>query len=86
MRHTDTEGQSPLAPALIPPGVWAFDLVYNPLETPFLAAARDAGTCAIGGLDMLVYQAAQAIRIWTGREPPLDIMQEAARQALAGRE
>ena len=82
MRHTDTEAESPLAPALIEPGVWAFDLVYNPLETPFLAAALAAGARPIGGLEMLLYQAEEAVRLWTGREPSVDIMRRAAQTAL----
>ncbi len=31
---------------------------------------------------MLVYQGAESIRLWTGREPPVDVMREAARAAL----
>ncbi|HXH20652.1 MAG TPA: shikimate dehydrogenase [Dehalococcoidia bacterium] len=80
--RTALAAESPLDERHFRPGVYAFDLVYNPAETPFLAAARSAGAVAVGGLDMLVYQGAESIRLWTGREPPVDLMREAAREAL----
>ncbi len=82
MRHGDAEGLSPLAADLIPGGAWCYDLVYTPMETPFLSDARRAGAKPIGGLEMLVYQAEASVRLWTGREPPIDIMHKAARNAL----
>jgi shikimate dehydrogenase len=81
-RHTETEGESPLPAPLLRPGLWVYDLVYNPLETPLLAAARATGANPIAGLEMLVYQAAESLRLWTGREPPIDIMRDAAQRAL----
>lgn len=45
-----------------------FDAVYNPDETEFLKKARNAGAKAIGGMDMLVWQAAAAQSIWYGAE------------------
>ena len=77
------EGQSPLAAKLIPRGALVCDLVYNPQETPLLAAARAAGARPLGGLPMLVYQGAIAFELWTGRKPPVDLMFAAARKALA---
>ena len=44
-----------------------YDLVYNPLWTGLLAAARDAGCICISGLDMFVCQAVEQFRLWTGR-------------------
>ncbi len=43
-----------------------FDAVYNPLETVLLKKAKEYGKCAIGSIDMLVYQAAKAHEIWVG--------------------
>ena len=63
----------------------AYDLVYNPADTPFQARARDAGLVAAGGLGMLVAQAARAFELWLGVAPPREPMLAAARAALAAR-
>lgn len=62
-------------------GQMAYDLVYNPATTPFLAAARAAGAAAHNGLGMLVGQAAAAYELWTGRTAPVAVMRAAARAA-----
>jgi len=82
MRHGNAEGESPLDADAIPGGVLVCDLVYNPEETPLLRQARKAGAAVLGGLPMLVYQGAASFLLWTGREAPLDIMFEKAREAL----
>jgi shikimate dehydrogenase len=56
---------------------WVYDLVYNPRETVLLGQARAAGAQAIGGIAMLVYQAAESFRLWTGCEPPVSFMLQA---------
>jgi 3-dehydroquinate dehydratase/shikimate dehydrogenase len=56
-----------------------YDLIYNPEETRLLQWARDAGAVTIGGLEMLVGQAALQFEWWTGRAAPTDIMMHAAR-------
>lgn len=58
------------------------DLVYHPLETPLLAAAAAAGATTVGGLGMLVHQAARQLHLWTGCEPPIAVMDAAARATL----
>jgi shikimate dehydrogenase len=63
----------------------AYDLVYDPSETPFLRAAAAAGAGAHHGLGMLVGQAAASYRRWTGRDAPLEVMVAAAQRALAAR-
>lgn len=68
---------------VLQPGQVAVDLVYNPLETPWLAAARARGVEAHGGLSMLVFQAAHAFGHWTGISPPVEAMLAAARQQLS---
>lgn len=65
-----------------PPGAVAFDMIYNPPETPFLAQARARGLRAANGLGMLVHQGAAAFALWTGQAPPVEIM----RRALGARE
>ncbi|HYO88927.1 MAG TPA: shikimate dehydrogenase [Candidatus Limnocylindrales bacterium] len=66
-----------------PKGVTVYDMVYRPRRTAFMAQAERAGVRALGGLGMLVHQGAAAFRVWTGVEPPIDVMLRAAEQALA---
>jgi len=82
MKSSPHEEKSPLESNLITKGALVYDLVYNPIETPLLRIAREAGANTIGGLPMLVYQGAASFELWTDREAPLDIMLPAARQAL----
>lgn len=63
-------------------GAAAYDLVYNPPLTPFLKAAEGAGLVAVGGLGMLVGQAACAIKIWLGRTPAAEQLMGPAKKAL----
>ena len=72
----------PCDPTLLRPGQVAVDLVYEPLETPWLAALRQRGVEAHNGLSMLAYQAAAAFEMWTGIDAPVDTMRQAA---IAGR-
>jgi shikimate dehydrogenase len=83
MRHSPAENDTPIAPELIPPGALVFDLVANPPETRLLAEARRRGARTVSGMAMLVYQGAESFRLWTGLEPPLDVMRQAARGAAA---
>jgi len=53
-------------------GVTVFDMVYNPLETAFLAAGRDAGGLPVYGLTMLIGQAERAFDLFFGQPPPPD--------------
>jgi shikimate dehydrogenase len=70
-----------LPPVAVPgSGQWAVDLVYHPEETPFLAAAAAAGARTVGGLGMLVHQAALGFEAMTGCPAPLDAMWAGARQ------
>jgi shikimate dehydrogenase len=48
------------------------DIVYAPLETPLLAAARAAGHIGVDGLGMLLHQAALSFEIWHGARPQID--------------
>lgn len=59
-----------------------FDIVYNPVNTRLLKEARKAGAKTIDGVMMLVYQGAEAFRIWTGTSPPVEIMEKAVRERL----
>ena len=76
------EGDEPLLPSrCFGPEQIVYDIVYRPLNTPFLQDARAAGATTIGGLDMLLGQGAAAFMIWTDLAFPL----EAVRPALEAR-
>lgn len=59
------------------------DLIYNPNETMLLKEARDNGFKTLNGMGMLLYQGAIAFELWTGIEPPLEVMKEALQKSLA---
>lgn len=69
---------------LLHKGQVVFDIVYN-RKTELLMDAERAGAISIDGLRMLVCQGAAALEIWTGREAPLDVMEEAAKEGLKAR-
>lgn len=50
------------------------DLVYYPLKTSFLQKAARGGAQTLTGAGMLVYQGVEAYRLWTGLEPPVELM------------
>ena len=81
-------GMKPNDPSLLPPeafrkGQLVFDLIYNPAQTPLLAAAKAAGARTANGLGMLLHQGARAFHRWTGRKPPVPVMRTALENALA---
>ena len=84
MKDSPQEGQSPLSLEVIPRNSLVYDVVYNPWPTPLLRIAQKAGANILGGLPMLVYQGAASFRLWTGREAPVDIMFNKAKEALTG--
>lgn len=73
----------PCDPALLHSGQIVVDIVYNPSETVWLAAARAAGIRSYNGGSMLVHQAAVAIAHWTGHTAPVDAMRSARRAHLS---
>ncbi len=77
------EGEMPV-PAEVLRGGLVYDLVYNPSPTALLEAAAAAGCQVLGGLDMLVAQAALQFEWWTGLEAPREVM-DAAGAGVAGR-
>jgi shikimate dehydrogenase len=68
----------------LPPGVLEaaaglLDMPYGEHDTPAVIATRNRGVPVADGLDLLVAQAADSFRLWTGLEAPLDVMKAAAR-------
>ncbi|WP_095174346.1 MULTISPECIES: shikimate dehydrogenase [Blautia] len=57
-------------------GLAVGDIVYNPWETRLLRMAKEAGCKGFNGYAMLLYQGAEAFRIWTGREMPVEVVRE----------
>jgi shikimate dehydrogenase len=65
---------------------WVVETIYTPLETRLLREAREAGCGIVTGLSMFVRQGAEQIRIWTGLEPPIELMTRVVRTALEARQ
>lgn len=72
----------PLDGLTVRPGAALFDMVYTPSPTPLMRALAAQGAAVADGLDMLVFQAAESFRLWTGREAPVGVMRETARAEL----
>ncbi len=82
--NVDSTPWSPEVP--FPQGVTVYDMVYTPSKTRFMQQAEAVGGRAIGGLGMLVRQGAKSFQIWTGVQPPVDVMMDTVRAELAQRE
>jgi shikimate dehydrogenase len=80
--HRSEQDEMPIDPDLLHAEQLVVDLVYNPLETPLLRAARKRGARTLNGLPMLVYQGAMAFERWTGRDAPVELMRRIAEEAL----
>ena len=68
----DTEGSIIEDTSLYHPDLIVSDVIYNPRETRFLREAREAGCRTFNGMYMLLYQGAEAFRLWTGKEMPVE--------------
>jgi len=69
-------------PEMLHPGLLVYDLVYNPVETSLLRAARAAGCRTIEGLEMFVWQGAIGFERWTGCPAPVEVMREMVAKRL----
>jgi shikimate dehydrogenase len=72
-------GRLPIEPDRLGSGLTVVDLVYGGEETALIREARGRGAAVVDGLEVLVRQGVESLRIWTGLEPPLDAMREGAR-------
>jgi len=81
------EPSLPVPRAALHPGLVVCEIVYHPLETPLVRAARAAGCRVVTGDGMLVHQGAVAFERWTGRAAPVELMRATllARLQPAGR-
>ncbi|POP30754.1 shikimate dehydrogenase [Lactonifactor longoviformis] len=62
--------------SLLTPHLAVGDIIYNPRETKLLSMARERGCPTFNGMYMLLYQGAEAFKLWTGREMPVDVIKE----------
>ncbi|NJO94288.1 MAG: shikimate dehydrogenase [Hydrococcus sp. RM1_1_31] len=77
--------ESPVNPEFmekLPVNAIAYDLIYTPNPTQFLAQAKKRGAIAIDGLEMLVQQGASALKIWLEQPVPVEIMRRSLQQHL----
>lgn len=58
--------------SMLPEGLIVSDVIYNPMETKLLKMAKERGCKTFNGMYMLLYQGAEAFKIWTGREMPVE--------------
>lgn len=77
--------ECPIDPSALHGGLAVADIVYHPLETALLRAARDRGATTVDGLGMLVHQAVRQQELWTGTMPDAAAMRAAAERELRDR-
>lgn len=70
----------PLPEALLRPSLWVSEIVYVPLETQLLKAARRAGCATADGGHMNVGQAVRGFKLFTGKDADPDRMERHFRQ------
>jgi len=72
----NTENSLITDPAFFHPDLIVSDVIYNPRETKFLKLAKQAGCKTQNGLPMLLYQGAEAFKLWTGEDMPVELIRE----------
>jgi shikimate dehydrogenase len=83
-RSDEIKSIIPLDAGLIHKGQIVYDMVYNPFETPLLAAAKKAAAETIPGIEMLIGQAARSFELWTGSAMPVDVVRRKVMEVLRG--
>jgi shikimate dehydrogenase len=79
MDDQDPFDHLPLLPEQFNAGLTLVDLVYTAAESRLVQEARERDATVVDGLEVLVRQGGESLRIWTGMDPPLDVMRSAAR-------
>jgi len=69
--------------SLLKPDMIVLDIVYNPLETRLLRTAAKVGAKTVNGVGMLVHQGAEAFKIWTGEDAPVELMRKVVLEELS---
>ena len=78
-----TRDQSLISAQHLKENMVVLDMVYRPLETRLLKDATTAGSMCVSGLEMLLQQGVAQFEIWTGLEPPVEVMRQALVESLA---
>lgn len=78
--HSDS---LPLNTGFLESGMVVMDMVYNPLQTRFLAEAGQLGCTIVDGVSMFVHQGAVQFKLWTGEDAPVDVMRRAVLEELS---
>lgn len=82
LRGEDPFEHLPLDPAKFP-GQVVVDMAYGDRPTKLAEVAEDNGATVIDGIEILARQGALSLAIWTERDPPIDVMRNAAREGLS---
>jgi shikimate dehydrogenase len=80
MNHTPLAGKSLVPVDLLHPGLTVMDIVTNPRQTPLLQDAETRGCRVVYGERMLLWQAVYKFKLYTGVEPPVEVMEQAMAQ------
>jgi shikimate dehydrogenase len=80
--QSDTVSPGLVASETLHPGQVVLDIVYKPIRTPLLEAARSRGATVVHGGRMLLHQAAAQFELYTGVAAPLEAMDAALRAAI----
>jgi 3-dehydroquinate dehydratase/shikimate dehydrogenase len=75
--------ESPIHQSFLKPNLVVFDIVYTPETTLLVKEARERSCHVITGVDMFVRQAALQFKLFTGQEPPIEVMKKVVRRALS---
>ncbi|MCM8797309.1 MAG: shikimate dehydrogenase [Candidatus Omnitrophica bacterium] len=74
----------PVEPEVLHPGLFVYDLIYNPAQTKLIRIAKDKGAKTANGLGMLLYQGALSFEYFTGMEAPVELMRQALEEGVKG--
>jgi shikimate dehydrogenase/chorismate mutase-like protein len=76
------EDAMPVSPHILGTYKAVADVIYNPLKTKLLREAETAGCKTASGFEMFVFQGAEQFHIWTGQEPPVELMRSIVLEKL----
>ena len=78
----EVDDMPPVDLKLLPEGALVYDIIYNPVETKLLRIAKELGYPTLDGASMLLLQAQEAYRLYTGQLPDMQVMTETLNKFL----